>query len=256
MPRPGDRPAVLLGVFPDGSLLLRQDGPRGELEQGSDVLHAALVRASTEAAVSGVDTLALVPAGRWVRSGPLSFPEAFSPVLQAGVVDGMAFAAWSAEFDVLLSTPAGAPVRRLRRRTPPLRVTGGHRSAFEDRILFGPMPEGDVSYGAEDVRRAIVDMMTYPQTLPAHYRVLVDLGGLLWIERGDAPRDPLPHVAEAHAQATTWDAVGTSGEWLGTIRLPARFDPLEIGPDYVLGVHHDEIGVERIRSYGLSRGGA
>jgi hypothetical protein len=41
---------------------------------------------------------------------------------------------------------------------------------------------------------------------------------------------------------------------MATLSFPPRFDPLQIGDDYVIGVHHDELGVERIHEYALERG--
>jgi hypothetical protein len=33
------------------------------------------------------------------------------------------------------------------------------------------------------------------------------------------------------------------------LTTPARFNPMEIGRDYILGVQRDELGVESIRMY-------
>lgn len=94
-------------------------------------------------------------------------------------------------------------------------------------------------------------MMEYPAVLPAHYRVIVASDGVLWVERGDSPRDPLPWVAEAYAASTEWDVFTPEGEWLGTVQVHAGFEPWEIGEDYVLGVHHDALGVECLRPCSL-----
>jgi hypothetical protein len=40
------------------------------------------------------------------------------------------------------------------------------------------------------------------------------------------------------------------------VAFPAGFHPLEIGSDYVLGVHHDELGVERVRLYSFAESDA
>ena len=161
---------------------------------------------------------------------------------------------WPETFDLAVMSRSGRVVRRIRRSLGPVMVEPTHRRAFRERILTGPMPAGDVPFQAEDVRRSIVDMMEYPAELPTHYRILVDRTDHLWIERGDAPRDPLPQVAEPYPSSTTWDVITVGGAWLAALVFPPRFDPLEIGDDYVLGVHHDELGVERVRAYRLVRG--
>ena len=43
--------------------------------------------------------------------------------------------------------------------------------------------------------------------------------------------------------------------WLGPILLPARFWMREIGDEYVAGVWKDELDVEYVRIYHLSRTG-
>ena len=161
---------------------------------------------------------------------------------------------WPETFDLAVMSRSGRVLRRIRRSLLPVMVEAAHRRAFEERILNGPMPGGDVPFQADDVRRSIVDMMEYPARLPAHYRILADRTGDLWIERGDAPRDPLPQVAEPYPNSTTWDVYSVEGTWLAALVFPPRFDPLEIGDDYVLGVHHDELGVERVQAYALVRG--
>lgn len=48
-----------------------------------------------------------------------------------------------------------------------------------------------------------------------------------------------------------WSVFATDGSWLGTVATPPYFTISEIGSDYLLGVHRDELGVERVRRYRL-----
>ena len=253
MPRPDGRVANLLDVYPDGSLLLRQDAPPRELPMGESTLQGVLLRVAPGG--SPVTTLGRFPVDRRVRGERLPFRQAFTPTLVALAWGGGTLVSWpEGALDIAVLDEDGAVMQRIRRASTRVPVTRAHRSAYRTRILEGPMPSGDVPFGSEDVRRAIVDMMTYPETLPTHYRILVDVAEHLWVERGDAPRDPLPQLAEPHPAATPWDVFTPEGEWLGPVLLPARFDPLEVGADYILGVHADEIGIERVRMYALERG--
>jgi hypothetical protein len=43
------------------------------------------------------------------------------------------------------------------------------------------------------------------------------------------------------------------GEWLGAVRLPARFMAHEFGIDYVLGVEKDELDAEHVLVLRLRR---
>jgi hypothetical protein len=52
---------------------------------------------------------------------------------------------------------------------------------------------------------------------------------------------------------TAWRVFDPSGIWLGTVTLPARFNPMDIGKDYVLGLWRDEDDVEHIRIYRLRK---
>ncbi len=53
--------------------------------------------------------------------------------------------------------------------------------------------------------------------------------------------------------AAPWDG-DTDGIYLGTVKLPHDLRQVEIGPDYVLGVATDELGIEQVRLFGLDRG--
>lgn len=250
MPRPNGRAARLLDIYPDGSLLLQQDDPLRGLAVGTSVLEATLSRHRPGGTTS---VLGRFPAGERVRGDRLAFPRAFTPELAALSWDGGTLVSWPEGVPRLDVLDGGRIVRSIRWAREPAAVTAADRAAYRRRILDGPMPVGDIQFGSQDVRRAIVDMMTYPETLPAHYRVTADRTGHLWVERGDAPRDPLPQLTDPYPRSTTWDVLSPDGEWLGAVELPASFDPLEIGADYVLGVHADELGVEQVRMYALDR---
>jgi hypothetical protein len=44
---------------------------------------------------------------------------------------------------------------------------------------------------------------------------------------------------------------GAEGEWLGTVELPARFNPGQIGGDSILGVSTDSLDVEHVQVFRL-----
>ncbi len=75
-----------------------------------------------------------------------------------------------------------------------------------------------------------------PDSVPALQALLVDEQGNVWAERYRLPWD----------SETRWDVIDPGGRWLGSVTLPARFQPFEIGPDYVLGRRVDALGVERL----------
>jgi hypothetical protein len=82
-----------------------------------------------------------------------------------------------------------------------------------------------------------------PDSTPAFQGMLGDTEGNLWVERYRLPWERVP----------LWEVFNADGRWLGTVELPGRFTAFQIGPDFVLGRHADELGVERVRLYRLQK---
>jgi hypothetical protein len=82
-----------------------------------------------------------------------------------------------------------------------------------------------------------------PSQLPAFTALLVDEEDHLWARRFSGPGD----------ERERWGIFTPAGALLGHIAMPDRFDLLEAGGDYVLGLARDADGVERIRLYALRR---
>ncbi len=64
--------------------------------------------------------------------------------------------------------------------------------------------------------------------------VLVE--GSIWVERYPEAAEPTAH----------WVVLCPDGEVAARLELPRRFEPLEIGSDYVVGVLTDEMDVEHV----------
>ncbi len=69
----------------------------------------------------------------------------------------------------------------------------------------------------------------------------IDEEGNVWVHEFTKPGD---------AQAT-WAVFDSTGILLGRLTAPPRFEPHDIGPDYVLGVWRDVDDVEHVRMYEL-----
>lgn len=80
-----------------------------------------------------------------------------------------------------------------------------------------------------------------PDSTPALRALEVDAEGNLWAER----------YRLFWEQESIWDVLDPEGAWLGTVELPENVDVFEIGSDYLLGRHRDELGVERLVVYDL-----
>jgi hypothetical protein len=78
---------------------------------------------------------------------------------------------------------------------------------------------------------------------PEFAAMKVDDLGNLWVRHYGPPFDPSPN----------WDVYDANGAPLARVRLPARFDPFHIGRDFLVGVRKDELDVEHIEVYRLTR---
>lgn len=92
--------------------------------------------------------------------------------------------------------------------------------------------------------------MRIPETLPALDTLVMDDGGHLWARSAVGPAVPgTPEAAIVH-----WVVFDPTGAALGTLGLPRGLRVTEIGPDYLLGVEVDALGVEWVVRRGLTRG--
>jgi hypothetical protein len=90
--------------------------------------------------------------------------------------------------------------------------------------------------------RQLWSSIPLPERLPAYEQVLLDRAGNLW-------------AAEYLVLEETplWQVFDPQGRWLGSVAMPPGGWISEIGKDYVLGTWRDDLGVERVRMYGLHK---
>jgi hypothetical protein len=87
-------------------------------------------------------------------------------------------------------------------------------------------------------------LMPIPDSFPSVTGLVGDGAGLAWARNA-------AHLGDSVA---TWRVLGNRGAILGSVQLPARATPLDIGADYVLLHHPDADGVERVELRRLTRG--
>lgn len=93
--------------------------------------------------------------------------------------------------------------------------------------------------------RAVYDDAPWFEVLPAYRRLLVDRESNLWAKE----------YAEPGTQTSRWFVFDQRGRWQGTVQFPDRFEPQDIGSDYVLGVWRDKLDVEYVQLYDLIKPG-
>ena len=103
-------------------------------------------------------------------------------------------------------------------------------------------PRGPMSFARPNVSTSIASGL-YPTSLPVYSAILVDPSDRIWLRLHPVPGESL----------SRWDVIDDAGNMLGTVSMPPAFELLEVGNTYVLGVWRDDLDVEHVREYPLSR---
>jgi hypothetical protein len=142
-------------------------------------------------------------------------------------------------YEVMLFDPSGVLERIVRVRTSPVAVTEAH---LEGRLqeLLASLPFPDM---APQVRSGF-QATPHADFMPAFEALFLDTRGFLWVEDINIPGDSL----------RSWTVFDTDGVPVTRLSLPMANRVLDIGTDYVLAAFEDELGVEYLRSYPLTRG--
>lgn len=114
----------------------------------------------------------------------------------------------------------------------------------EDRDWYGDrMREMASTPQEEQMLGPVREALVFPETRAAYSDLRLDQAGAIWLRTGR-------HFPPA-APSPEWTVFSKDGVLLGTLYLPDRFEVLEFGDGYVLGVWKDEMDVEYIRLYSL-----
>jgi hypothetical protein len=229
-----------VGRLADGSFVVKESwGSTSSQETRLGLARApiAVVRFSPDG--SELDTVVTLPGrevfitserGRGVMSTPLFAHSASAALRGADVVVGD-----QSTFEIAVYSSTGVLTRVFRIPDRDLRITDRDVDlAIESIVVREPADRRPQS-------RARLAAMETPSTRPAYGRLLVDRVGNVWA--GAYARYPdIPR---------SWTVFAATGELLGDVRMPERFDVLEIGDDWVLGVWRDALDVEHVRLYRL-----
>jgi hypothetical protein len=244
----GMEPAMLnaVGALPDGTFLLKQLwGAEATSEASTTGLRRdpiAFVRFNMDGNL--VDTLGLFPGrevyitdedGRGVMNTPPFARNTSTTIRGDRVVVGP-----QNRFELLEMDPEGTLHRVV--RIPGREEAVGPEDLEEyiqGRLRTAP-PERHPG-----IRRSL-ESMPLPKTMPPYGAILGDDAGNLWV--GEWAMYP--------ETAVSWEVFDPTGAWLGTVRFPPRFDPRDIGDDWILGVERDELDVDYVVVYPLNKAGA
>jgi streptogramin lyase len=141
-------------------------------------------------------------------------------------------------FEIREIDSQGNLVRIIRRRAAAVQLSQAAIDSFEAQMLASARTDA-----ARQTRLALFREWNYPLQRSMYDDLRVDKEGNVWVR----------HAAIAGTSAE-WSVFDSVGVWLGTLRLPVRFEVKEIGSSYILGVATDILGVEYIEMYGLEKG--
>ena len=144
----------------------------------------------------------------------------------------------SADYSYEVHGPDGALLRIVRARRPARSVTDADVAKLRE-------PDPDAAPGSEALWARVLAAIEYPTHFPAYAGITVDADGHVWIREYVWPEDA--------AVPQQWQVFDAEGRWLGGVSMPAGFTALHIGADEVLGIYRDDMDVEHLQAYRLTR---
>ena len=135
----------------------------------------------------------------------------------------------------ILDYSANGRLRRIIRADVDLTLTETDKERYRQSELAGK--QGDARAAVE----ARLASVTWPKTIPAFQRMLVDPSGRIWAQG----------YLRANHVPLEWTVFDPAGKMLGTVEVPVGFRLFEVGTDYILGRLRDPSGQAHIQLYSL-----
>ena len=255
------------GPFSPGTLQAPFVSPVGRFDNGSTVVadypqgrrapagarqwvdSASLFLADRTGAV--VRPLGRAPVVVFVVGGEGSTPLDLGPQA-AYASSGRAFYwGFNDEYAIDVYDADGKLQRIVRRAWTPRRLTGADLDAYVD----GWLQTWSRKTGAErEAERKEMRESAYPEVIPPYSAILATPAGELWVREPDLTGAPgCWCFAGLSTVPSRWSVFDPGGRWLGEVAMPARFIPLEVGADYVLGRSREADNVQRAVMYRIER---
>ena len=102
------------------------------------------------------------------------------------------------------------------------------------------LPEG----GPRQAITTVLRQIPVPEFTPLVSDLVVDAAGRIWVQA---------YLSREEEGPSTWRVLDADGTLLGSVTMPSRFRPTQIGDDFVLGSGQDEFDVELVQLYGIVR---
>ncbi len=229
------------GVLSDGALLLRSGRSYGmEATSGTHSDSAILIvhDGSTERARIGPLPSSQAAVVRSENSMTVS-SLVFGKSLVLGFGAGLLYVGTSDRYEISAHDTLGRLTRSIRLDRAPEPVTAAAISHTESTRLANAETEN-----ARAMSKALFEQMDFPATMPSYAEILVDRSGNLWVARYDYLPGP-----------RTWDVFNAEGQLLGAVRVPDGFRLRMISDGEIIGISRDELEVQRIQAFRISKPG-
>ncbi|MGD2152752.1 MAG: hypothetical protein PVG79_05750 [Gemmatimonadales bacterium] len=238
-----------VGVFADGSLLVRQGSytvrarPPTRVERPEEPIYRYRPDGMT------VDVLGSFP-GYEVTiapSGSVRGEEVYGRSLRKfgratvfAVSGDRFYVADNASYEIRLYSTDGELGMIVRRDHEPVPVTEADIRLLRDSIL-ARTTDAD---RRRRVERGLDEEPAPPVIFPAYApEIRVGADGNLWVREYTRPGERL----------APWSVFSPEGVWKASARIPYGLRVLDVGEDYVLGLHRDDDGVEYLQLFELRR---
>ncbi len=235
------------------------DGVRVVASVGRPAVHAADARwiHVTPVFVVNAENKVVAPLGALpymdlVTSEGTPRPPWFGATAVVANDDRFFYFGYGGEYAIRVYSSDGALRRIIRRRWSPAKVTRADIDAYVEE--WSRRWIKTTGARAEAQRKDLRDD-PYASTVPAFSQFLVDGGGRLWVREAHVADAPVAGQLNTWPLAATrWSVFDADGRWLGDVDMPARFQPTDIGQDYVLGVARNADDVPTVALYRLLQG--
>ncbi|MGE0555148.1 MAG: hypothetical protein AB7R55_17095 [Gemmatimonadales bacterium] len=243
-------PPQVISILPDGQYLALSGQIVDPRQTGTWVDSLTVIRVSA----SGDSTVELGkhPQALRINKGPPFGP--LTPVYGArGQIvpggPGYCFADGT-RYELACYSTEGALIRMIRRELEPGPVTAELKERYREHLNSLPVEPGGNSEMMKDYRRKLGEAAEFADRLPVFRRFRIDAAGNLWVKAFD-PEDDLPRVTDVMStpvpsSTSSWSVFDPDGIWLGEVELPAGFQPIEFGDDYLLGFGRDADDIDQV----------
>ena len=248
--RAGGRPNFLevLATFSDGSAIVGTFGnpaPRPGVARWLETFPVTLVDRRN----ATIRSLGDIPLSVVVMDGAQPRPPWFAAPLAIANDEDTFFIGLGTEYSIRVYGRDGRLSRIIRRPWTPVPVTSRDIDTYV--VEWGK--RWIKATGAEAERqRADLRDDPYETSVPAYSRFIADRVGRLWVRAANIADAPgAGQLNTTPLVPSVWSVFAPDGSWLGDVTLPARFQPHDIGADYVLGTAIDADGVQTVVNYAL-----